>query len=859
MKKRRIFEFNKILMIVLIMSFSFFIAGIVGVGYASKSIDNSVYNIQSQVLENKDLPEEYSQAEYVVNAGLKSWLDTGISACLGDRLYISLRICSPSLSKKPFYGVNETNFKFYLTTDMGVIGDYSFGLIKSDNTTASKFILFYNYDSMNARYIDHKKIFTMEELSKNTFLNNGTKDTASFTYDETKTSISNYYLFASNNAGKCTITDAIFKIYEYKLYDKEGNLKQELTPVMQKSTKIAGFYDTVSNRFLKSQGEEEFYCSLNDHFFEKTDDVDVKKWSEEYKSFIEVNEINVHGDGTESFPYLVNDIYELTWVYQKGDNYHIKLNKDIICNDGEFNGKKYADGGDGFLYDWDIIHRPKMKLHGNNKKIKVFFSKEAGLSCEEVDNLTMDANVFSCESCITAFGQGDEQSRVRVKKATNVVTKGTVFSHGEGIFVYGGGTTAKNCVNYIDVTSKSGRPYQLSKNTSGVFLNATLKNCINYGDIYSAKDRSVGLGATVAINCKNFGDVTGETGASGFGATTADKCVNYGTIISTATSGYPSAAGISLTSGKKTDCFNYGKIETYVSGASSFGIGGGDENSSSNKNYGYVKSVGNAIGIYNTTNIRSCINYGRVEGSTALGIGSGRTITNCVNEGYVKGSNASGIGAVGYVWSGYVNFSINNCINRGKVEAINIAGGITSTPVQSDTGEHNVIVYACKNEGEVSANVAGGIIGQVYGGKGKIFNHSIIKCENTGNIKFKNSGGAAIGSIYTWNKLGFQKNTIKDFINTGNMSKICAHNGLSGSQGTSLDLLIFENYVLDCKVNGEDYKYAQGSDFSNFYWSWKSGKIGLKHFGANSFFQGEVNVEYLQKQGFEGDYDNKIQ
>ena len=48
------------------------------------------------------------------------------------------------------------------------------------------------------------------------------------------------------------------------------------------------------------------------------------------------------------------------------------------------------------------------------------------------------------------------------------------------------------------------------------------------------------------------------------------------------------------------------------------------------------------------------------------------------------------------------------------------------------------------------------------------------------------------------------------------------------------------NYYLDSSYNS-----YYGSNFSSFYFKWKTGEIGLSAFGAVGFHQGKVTEEWL--------------
>ena len=54
------------------------------------------------------------------------------------------------------------------------------------------------------------------------------------------------------------------------------------------------------------------------------------------------------------------------------------------------------------------------------------------------------------------------------------------------------------------------------------------------------------------------------------------------------------------------------------------------------------------------------------------------------------------------------------------------------------------------------------------------------------------------------------------------------------------------------KVKGKTSELLNyyGSDFSGFYYSWKTGKIGLTYLDGVGAFQGEMTEAYLQSRGY---------
>lgn len=848
-------KFSKIL-----IGFVISIIPLLGVLFLSGSNMPALQKTENLNAEAVELPEGYLQAEYIVNPGQTQWIDTGVQACLGDRLHITLKQHSAAFnnSNKKIFGVNESTFKFYIHSNNESLNENTYQLIKSSTSAATAYTIFAGYNYNMARLEEPRIMKTIQEISKSKIINDGIERATSFTYDETKTSQYTYYLYALNNSGQCQVTDAIFQIYDYKIFDNAGNLKQELVPAFEMSTKEAGFYDTVGNKFFKSQGSDPFYCDLNDCLIKKDIDVNVVSCTELYNKYLETNTISLEGLGTQDTPYFIHNIYELIDVYVKGDGKYISLQNDIVLNDGRFEGDKYIDGGDKTLYCWDVIQRSKTKIYGNNHAISNFYSNVWGLSCSNVYDLSIDAHVFCYTSNVKLFGYMDYNGETRggaaPHEAKNVVATGTLLTYGARASVFGSGNFT-NCISHVNVSSLNGLQYSQTMVT--MILNGTAKNCVNYGNMLATKRDALGIGATTAINCQNYGDVTGCTYAMGIGAAKAENCTNYGNITSTTAeniNGRAGAAGISLTAGRKVNCENYGTIISSYDRASSFGIGGGTDDSYGCANYGKVISKGVAAGIYNASRITDSINYGDIVGGAyggagiAAGKGNGNhvTIANCANYGNVIGSAGIYSSANGY--SGYT-LVVKNCINRGQIQGSHSAGIVGN--IYSEAGTMTVTISECRNEGEIiGSNTSGGILSGITCSYTAYTNYAIIRCENAGKLS-GNKNGAAIGIIQNTAHKPLTI-SIVDFLNTGEMEKgKNLENGLVGDKSYYCSYALDElNYIFNCKVKDEIYKYAYGENFDNYFWSWKRGKLGLKCLGGTGFIQGKIDKDFLTDKGF---------
>ncbi len=111
------------------------------------------------------------------------------------------------------------------------------------------------------------------------------------------------------------------------------------------------------------------------------------------------------------------------------------------------------------------------------------------------------------------------------------------------------------------------------------------------------------------------------------------------------------------------------------------------------------------------------------------------------------------------------------------------------------------------------------------------------------NIVINCSGGA---KGYLFNVLKGGDVSLKDIIiNFSDMSSDGYYNVLYGGRYSSTK--VSADGIL---VAINQKKYYIGSDFTSYYVSWKTGKIGLRIMDSFGFYQGNVTEELLQKKGY---------
>ncbi len=147
--------------------------------------------------------------------------------------------------------------------------------------------------------------------------------------------------------------------------------------------------------------------------------------------------------------------------------------------------------------------------------------------------------------------------------------------------------------------------------------------------------------------------------------------------------------------------------------------------------------------------IENCINNGSVTGVANVGgivgnMGRARSsvqITNCTNNGAVSGATAGGIcnNDCGADWNSGVTTTVTNCINNGSVTGTAYAGGFSGV-LRSTSAAY----IGCINTGNVSAPVAGGLVGTMKQQDTKVTATNVV---STGNVTGTTAASGVVGNV----------------------------------------------------------------------------------------------------------------
>lgn len=167
------------------------------------------------------------------------------------------------------------------------------------------------------------------------------------------------------------------------------------------------------------------------------------------------------------------------------------------------------------------------------------------------------------------------------------------------------------------------------------------------------------------------------------------------------------------------------------------------------QNHADLSATGDYVGVAGiiedaaNTEIKDCVNYGNLSavgeegdsyasGIRVWGWGPTTRIQNCANEGNIVSNGC----ATGIATSTSSGEGITNCKNTGK-----ITGGRCAAGIVEYLNDEEAVVTKCSNSGEISANIAGGIVTYIYEAS------VVINCKNTGKIIGKESAGGIAGKM----------------------------------------------------------------------------------------------------------------
>ena len=96
------------------------------------------------------------------------------------------------------------------------------------------------------------------------------------------------------------------------------------------------------------------------------------------------------------------------------------------------------------------------------------------------------------------------------------------------------------------------------------------------------------------------------------------------------------------------------------------------------------------------------------------------------------------------------------------------------------------------------------------------------------------------------------KNSIKlsNIIFEGESTKFSTSKIIFSSYGILSSILSVDGFLYQSNISGKLHKYYIGSNFSDYFVSWRTGEIGLKTMQSAGSFYGDVNVEGLKAKGY---------
>ena len=359
----------------------------------------------------------------------------------------------------------------------------------------------------------------------------------------------------------------------------------------------------------------------------------------------------LQGDGTESNPYLINNILDWNLVSNQ-------------TNDTSGKGESFEG----------IYFKLTADLEGVDRKIGINVNPFAGTFDGDGHSITVDL-VFGESVANQGCLFGRTSSRATIKNITSkgkMISQHTGESHMGGIVGINEGLI-QNCNSYVDIEACG---YQIG-GIAGRMNGGSIINCNNYGKVKTSSTATGNFSRGIA-GIVGYINVNAES--------VVDNCKNYGAIES---SGTQVGGIVGFSNGSATyvheisNCQNLGKISSTAT-----------INSTSNE------GVAGIAGFVIHTKISGCTNDGDVTAlsSEVAGIAGkvadASTIENCINNATIIGFDQVG-GMGGRVVS---SSTIKDCTNNGDI-------------YYRDGSMHGQI-YGYQNGATLSGNIEGGSISQ---------------------------------------------------------------------------------------------------------------------------------------------------
>jgi len=335
--------------------------------------------------------------------------------------------------------------------------------------------------------------------------------------------------------------------------------------------------------------------------------------------------------------------------------------------------------------------------------------------------------------------------------------------------------------------------------SSLVYTSYYTQDCENHADLYSDE------GHVGGVICSTLGDVF--------------NCVNYGNVVIANTVEMGRAGGIMYGCDYRvsditiSNCKNYGNIYA----------------ASSNQNAGIVS--------WGHGEVLNCKNYGNI---------------------YAASSNQNA-GIVSYLRD-YLNLSIINCSNYADIQGSEYNSGQIFGQSSALTGNNSVILIKnCYSYSTSRLSIAAYIL-----------RNATIKIQGCKTEYVGASSAtryfALFGRVIT--SVNMEIENVEIIHNSSSNETFYLFCSVEGDSKVKIKNVVvrFKKPVKNVKLNyygeinpvlegvviqGESFNQIYGSDFSGFYFSWRTGKIGLIALDGRGSFQGTIDEKWLKSKGYE--------
>jgi len=518
--------------------------------------------------------------------------------------------------------------------------------------------------------------------------------------------------------------------------------------------------------------------------------------------FYTVTSNDLTGTGSQTDPYIVHSTNGFLYLTNNslskialGTKY-IELNCNIVLNDETFDQDGNPSGGDGKVYLWSPISCGSMHFNGNEHVVY-------GLTLRGETN-----NGYAGLFGNYAFN------------VSNLNFENVYINKFFGSTLGGSGCIVENCHVLSGTVTGNNRIAGLcgypklvtnSSNNATIIINNTVEDAGGIC-VLLHEDGSI-------ENCDNYGRFLEDNGKSAF----------VGGIVS-----------VVYARVKITNCNNYGDILLRNQSIGGICCNGNVESIILNcNNYGKIIGRGNLAGIManspKTSTISNCGNFGYIKSDDVNAAGQmvaiielGLTVENCRAKSVSK---TTFIGYIRCAAGNTANIFVNNC----EMNAVNYYGGRTIVCNVSSKGVGAVVNVHIENSKFIISDSTAGSLYVIYDSY-KLDNLTI------NNVKF-----------YCKNKTG----DLRMLLSSSTLQEAIIKNTCIDVEGTKYTTVFLlskfkgEGILINIKKPSEIKKQYYGADFSGFYVSWRTGKIGLVALDGRGSFQGTVDEEFLKNKGYE--------